>query len=240
MALPPWVVQERRLLLGLALFAVAWVIIFICVLPVPWYTSRSEDQCSDGYMDGEVTLQKRLDITLWRYHHCEQKPLVCEVQCENKAWHEVWRAGCGSSGPNGEDLYCFNFDVSGEMTSSFLIFALSSSIFVFPLTIMRLLGVKPACVRESFTGKAALTLLAFCWACCIMSCVWYPYIANAKVWEEQTGKNLHLGFGWWLLLIDLVVLFASIVCYISDYANKSNQQYQSTIQEAPYDYGTTP
>merc|ERR1719282_1374275 len=218
--------EGKEIYLGLTLFIVAWGILFVCISPVAYYKSTKEVPCSDS-ADSLVTT---FSVTLWRYHSCDRDPFACELQCINKPWSELWKVGCGGIGPRGQEVYCWDFDVAGEMTAIFLILGLCFSFFVLPLTVIRLWNIRIRFATPTRIAKVQLTLLSFCWSCCIMSWIWYPYITDADLWEQQTGGTIHLALGWYLLLSELPLFFIVIVFYILDYVRLSHAHaYESQM-----------
>ena len=227
------VVDGKEFLLALSLFFIAWLLVLISVCPIAWYKARTTTPCDASYEGKEV--ETKFVVTLWRYHSCNPVPLACSNQCTNKRWSELWKIGCGGVGPQGEELYCYNFDSAGEMTAAFLVLGLCISSLVFPLSFMRLKQLNVKFLSQVRIGKILLVVMSFCWACCIMSFVWYPYIADAKSWEEQNGGTMHLGVGWYLVLTSLPLFFISIVFFVLDFAKVSNRQsYEETREEETF------
>mmetsp|Transcript_20086 Transcript_20086/g.34192 ORF Transcript_20086/g.34192 Transcript_20086/m.34192 type:complete len:239 (+) Transcript_20086:15-731(+) len=226
----------KELILGLCVFAIAWMLLVICVCPIPWYNSITSVPCESN---ASIDVKKVFTVTLWRYHSCSQDPLDCTSVCENKSWNEVWKLGCGGIGPQGDTVYCYDFDVSGEMTASFLILGICISAFIFPLSIIRKFNIKIKFVTPLRIGKVCLTLLAFCWSCMLMSWIWYPYIADASVWEDQNDGNIHLSYGWYILMVDIVIFFFAIIIFIFDYTHLSNRLDYDNLNDDITDNNTT-
>lgn len=222
--------EGKEFLLALLFFAVAWGFVVISVSPVGWYKSHNSEPCEDEY--GDQTVDTKFIVTLWRYHSCSPVPLQCATQCTNKKWSEIYKVGCGGTSPKGEELYCYDFDVAGQMTSAFLIIGVCLASFVFPLSFIRIRGLKIPFVNHVRIGKVILVLVSFCWACCIMSFMWYPYIADAKAWNEQNNGEIHLSVGWYLLMGALPIFFISIVFFIIDFTIVSNRaSYENADDE---------
>ena len=235
--------EGKEIYVGLALFIVAWGILCVCVSPIAWYKSTKEVVCSDTYTQATDTLTTKFAVTLWRYHSCEKEPFECELECINKPWSELWKVGCGGIGPRGEEVYCWDFDVAGEMTAVFLILGLCLSFLVIPLAIIRLWNIRIRFLTPTRISKVQLTLLSFCWSCCIMSWIWYPYITDADLWEQQTGGTIHLSLGWYLLMSELPLFFIVIIFFILDYVRLSHvhaQESHPDILRTTYDSMSSP
>lgn len=224
----------KEFVFGLAFFTVAWLFVLISVCPVGWYQSKFSEDCEGESYEGQ-SVDTKFTVTLWRYHSCSPIPLQCATQCTNKKWSELWKIGCGGTGPAGEEVYCFDFDIAGQMTSAFLILGICLSSLVFPLCALRLRKLNIKFITDVRIGKVILVLVSFCWACCIMSFMWYPYIADAKAWNEQNDGTIHLSVGWYLLMITLPFFFISVFFFILDFTKVSNRSSYKNADEIDSD-----
>jgi len=212
-------ISGKEFAIGILLLGVSCSLLFVSINPVAWYKSSTTYPCANG-----DTVKSHFTVTLWRYHSCVANVTSCTAECSNKKWSDLWKIGCGGVGPRGQQLYCYDFDVAGEMTSGFLILALILSCAVFPLGILRYIRVNVKYITEVRVIKAILLLCSFSWACCIISFMWYPYIVDAGTWDEQNDGNIHLAVGWYFLMLCIPVYLAAIVFFIIDFATISKRE----------------
>jgi amino acid transporter len=201
---------------------IACVIVVLCVYPAGWYHSRSVPiVCLDDLQLKNLTTP--FTVTLWGYKSCRiaNGTQCSELNCSFTTWADVWKIGCGATGPDGNVLYCFDFDTAAVLTIPVLLISIGTSLLVFVFEGLRVTNWEPVTKYRKLVSFIALVALGICWGTCIICVLWYPWIADSSGWEDEVGVNLKLYWGWYGTCFSIVIYAVGVFCAVSDYAHIS-------------------
>jgi hypothetical protein len=205
-----------------ALFTlIASVTVILCIYPLGWYHSSSVPiTCLTNQSVSKLT---PFTINLWGYHGCQyvNGSDCTETKCSFTAWTDVWKVGCGYTGPNGLELYCFDFDVAALLTLADLFICLCSSGCTFILLVLRVAPTSPLAKQRKNISMITIAMLGLSWGCCIICFIWYPWITDASVWEDEIGASIHLYWGWYAMFLCIVLYCVAILFSVDDFAKIS-------------------